>query len=83
MNTSIGMYIYNGMGAAACVLGFLFVIVAAAAAFFLIAYGILLIAQAGEKGHREEVRRRGRAQDSGYQSSGQFEAVGRHVRKGL
>ena len=82
MNTSIGMHIYNGMGAAACVLGFLFVIVAAAA-FFLIAYGILLIAQAGEKRHREEVRRRGRAQDSGYQPSGQFEAVGRHVRKGL
>lgn len=81
--TTIGEYIYRGMGAASTVLGFLFVIVGAAVALFLIVYGVLLIAQAGEKAGRKGVRQRGRAQAYGNQPYGHAPAMGKHVRKGL
>ena len=81
--TTIGEYIYSGMGAASTVLGFLFVIVGAAVALFLIVYGVLLIAQAGEKAGRKGVQQRGRAQTDRYQPYGHAPAVGKHVRKGL
>jgi hypothetical protein len=80
---TIGEYIYSGMGAASTVLGFLFVIVGAAVALFLIVYGVLLIAQAGEKAGRKGVRQRGRAQAYGNQPYGHAPAMGKHVRKGL
>lgn len=80
---TIGQYIYNGMGAAATVLGFLFVILGAAVALFLIVYGVILIAQAGEKAGRRGVQQRGRAQTNGYQSYGHASPVGKHVRTGL
>ena len=81
--TSLGEYIYRGMGAASCVLGFLFVIVGAAVALFLIIYGVLLIAEAGEKAGRKGVRQRGRAQTYANQPYGHAPAMGKHVRKGL
>ena len=80
--TTLGEYIYRGMGAATTVLGFIFVIAGAAVALFLIVYGVMLIAQAGESAHRKEVSRRA-GTANGCQPHGHAAPVGRHVRKGL
>ena len=45
---TIGQQIYNGIGAAAWVLGFLFLLLGAVVAMILICYGVLLIAQTHE-----------------------------------
>lgn len=75
---------YNGMGAAAWLLGFLILFAGALIALFLIAYGAMLIAKAGDKAAgRKEVGRRGAMPSGHYQSYGHAAPVGRHVRKGL
>lgn len=79
--TTIGEHIYNGMGAAATVLGFLFVILGAALAILLIVYGVMLITDLLPKDKGKEAR--GHAAPDRYQSHGYAPTVGRHVRKGL
>lgn len=75
-------YMYNGMGAAATVLGFLFVLIGLALGLFLVAYGALLIAGGGKK-RRGEARRYGWFGASGGSAThGDAQSVGRHVRKG-
>ena len=81
---TIGQQIYNGMGAAAWLLGFLILFAGALIALFLIGYGVLLIARAGEKSARQkEVSRRAGAPADRYRAYGNAAPVGRHVRKGL
>jgi len=80
---TIGQQIYNGMGAAAWLIGFLILFAGTLIALFLIVYGVLLIAQAGEKAGRKGVQQRGRAQTDRYQSYGYAQTVGKHTRKGL
>ena len=80
--TTIGEHIYNGMGAAATVLGFLFVILGAALAILLIVYGVMLIVDLAPKDKGKEVRGRAGTSER-YQPHGYAPTVGRHVRKGL
>lgn len=80
--TTIGQQIYNGMGVAAWVLGFLFVILGTALAILLIVYGVLLIADLGGKRKGKEARGHAGTSER-YQPHGYAPAVGRHVRKGL
>lgn len=84
--TSIGQQIYNGMGAAAWLWGFLFILAGVAAALFLIAYGALLIAKSARP-RRGQARPTGReaarrAEPEGYGAYVHAPTVGRHVRKG-
>lgn len=82
--TSIGQQIYNGMGAAGWLLGFLILFAGTIIAILLIGYGVLLIAKAGDQAaRRKEVKRRAGEPSSRYQSYGNAPTVGRHLRKGL
>lgn len=84
MTTSIGQQIYNGMGAAGWLLGFLILFAGTVIAILLIAYGVLLIARAGDEASgRKEVKRRAGEPSSRSQSYGNAQAMGRHLRKGL
>ena len=76
---------YNGMGAAAWLLGFLILFAGTLIALFLIVYGVMLIAKIGdESAKRKEVSSRaGSTPPSRYQPHGYAAPVGRHVRKGL
>ena len=86
--TTIGQQIYNGMGAAAFVLGFLFVILGVAVAIFLVTYGAYLIAKSSKpKPKAANGREAGRYGGSGnpYQHPdpyGHAPRVGRHMRTG-
>lgn len=84
--TTIGQQIYNGMGVAAWLWGFLLVLLGVAAAIFLVTYGALLIARSA-KPRRGQARPTGRgvarrAEPEGYGAYDHAPAVGRHVRKG-
>lgn len=82
MNTlTIGEQIYKGMGAAGWLLGFLILFAGALIALCLIAYGVMLIAQAGEKANRKEVNDRAGAQAVRYQPYHNAHPVGKHVAK--
>jgi len=82
---TIGEHIYNGMGAAGWLLGFLILFGGSLIALFLVAYGVMLIAKAGDKAARDkEVRgRAGSTPPSRYQPHGHAAPVGRHMRTGL
>ena len=86
--TTIGQYIYNGMGAAAFVLGFLFVLLGVALAVFLVAYGALLIAKSsrpkptaaqGREARRDAGQYQGDEHPEPYRNA---QRVGRHMRTG-
>ena len=56
---TIGQQIYNGMGAAAWLIGFLLLFAGTLIALFLIVYGVILLAKAGDSAaNRKEVDRR-------------------------
>ena len=81
---SIGEHIYNGMGAAAWLLGFLILFAGTLIALFLIVYGVMLIAKAGgEASNRKEVASRAGTHANRFQPYGHAPTVGRHMRKGL
>ena len=80
---TIGQQIYNGMGAAAWLLGFLVLFAGTLIAVFLIAYGVLLIAKAGDSAaSRKEVSRNAGTAANRYHTSGHAPTVGRHMHKG-
>ncbi len=82
---TIGQHMYNGMGAAAWLLGFLILFAGTLIALFLIVYGVMLIAKIGDESskRREVSGRAGSTPPSRYQPHGYAPPVGRHVRKGL
>ena len=80
---TIGQQIYNGMGAAAWLIGFLIVFAGTLIALFLIVYGVILLAKAGdESAKREEVNRRAGTTAARYHAPSNAQAVGRHMRPG-
>ena len=81
---TIGQHMYNGMGAAAWVLGFLILFAGTLIAIFLIVYGVILLASAGENAaKRKEAVQRAGTKYAHPQPSGNAQAVGRHLRRGL
>lgn len=80
---TIGQQIYNGMGAAAWLIGFLIIFAGTLIALFLIVYGVILIAKAGDKSaSRKELNRRAGTTAARFHTSGHAAPVGRHVRPG-
>lgn len=80
---TIGQQMYNGMGAAAWLLGFLILFAGTLIAIFLIVYGVLLIAKAGDKAaDRREVNRNAGMAANRVHTSGHAPTVGRHMRTG-
>lgn len=85
--TTIGQQIYNGMGVAAWVLGFLFVLLGTVLALFLVAYGALLIAKSSKPKTAQPTAERGATRYAGGAGDrpepyGHAPRAGRHVRKG-
>ena len=81
---TIGQHMYNGMGAAAWVLGFLILFAGTLIAIFLIIYGVILLASAGENAaRRKEAMQRAGTKYAHPKPSGNAQAVGRHLRRGL
>jgi len=80
---TIGQQIYNGMGAAAWLIGFLILFAGTLIALFLIVYGVILLAKAGdESAQRKEVSRRAGTTAARDHASGHAAPVGRHMRPG-
>ena len=80
---TIGQQIYNGMGAAAWLIGFLILFAGTLIALFLIVYGVLLLAKAGDSAaNQKEVNRRAGTTAARYHTPGNAAPVGRHVRPG-
>lgn len=80
---TIGQQMYNGMGAAAWLLGFLILFAGTLIAIFLIVYGVLIIAKAGDKAaDRREVNRNAGTVANRVHTSGHAPTVGRHMRTG-
>ena len=80
---TIGQQIYNGMGAAAWLIGFLILFAGTLIALFLIVYGVILIAKAGdESANRKEANRRAGTTAARYHAPGNAAPVGRHMRTG-
>lgn len=80
---TIGQHMYNGMGAAAWVLGFLILFAGTLIAIFLFVYGVILLAKAGdESAKRKEVNRRAGTTATRFHTSGHAAPVGRHMRTG-
>ena len=80
---TIGQQIYNGMGAAAWLIGFLILFAGTLIALFLIVYGVILLAKAGDSAaSRKEVNRRAGTTAARYNASGHAAPVGRHMRTG-
>lgn len=80
---TIGQQIYNGMGAAAWLIGFLILFAGTLIALFLIVYGVLLLAEAGDSAaKRKEVSGRAGTTAARYHASGHAAPVGRHMRTG-
>jgi len=80
---TIGQQIYNGMGAAAWLIGFLILFAGALIAVFLIAYGVILLAKADDSAAiRKEVNRRAGTTAARYNAPGHAAPVGRHMRTG-
>lgn len=80
---TIGEHIYAGMGAAAWLIGFLILFAGTLIALFLIVYGVILLAKAGDSAaSRKEVSRRAGTTAARYHTSGHAAPVGRHMRTG-
>lgn len=80
---TIGQQIYNGMGAAAWLIGFLILFAGTLIALFLIVYGVILIAGAGDSAaKRKEVSGRAGTTAARYHTPSNAQAVGRHMRTG-
>ncbi len=78
---TIGQHMYNGMGAAAWLLGFLILFAGTVLAIILIVYGVMLLAGLkGKPGQRKGVNRNAGTPAIRYQPSGYARPVGRHVR---
>ena len=81
---TIGQHMYNGMGAAAWVLGFLILFAGTLIAIILIVYGVILLASAGKNAaKRKEAVQRAGTKYAHPQPSGNAQTVGRHLRRGL
>lgn len=80
---TIGEHIYAGMGAAAWLIGFLILFAGTLIALFLIVYGVILLAKAGdESAKRKEVSGRAGTTATRFHTSGHAAPVGRHMRTG-
>lgn len=80
---TIGEHIYAGMGAAAWLIGFLILFAGTLIALFLIVYGVILLAKAGDSAaNRKEVNRRAGTTAARFHASGHAAPMGRHMRTG-
>lgn len=80
---TIGEHIYAGMGAAAWLIGFLILFAGTLIALFLIVYGVILLAKAGDSAaSRKGVNRRAGTTAARYHTPSNAQAVGRHMRTG-
>lgn len=80
---TIGEHIYAGMGAAGWLIGFLILFAGTLIALFLIAYGVILLAKAGDSAaSRKGVSSRAGTTAARYHASGNAAPMGRHMRTG-